>query len=292
MRRVASLAALAGAALLSAALPAGAEPTLWVLRDADSTVTLLPSVHALPPGVTWRGPRVNAALAEAEVIVFEFDQAPSAAARGAAADRMAALGRAELGAPLASRLTREGRARLSRQAQSLGFAPGALAGLRPWYALFLLDQAAARRDGARLSLGVEAVLAASAGPRRLEALERAEEVAAALAAMPDAEALSAIEALLSDLERPNRRTREHALERAWAQGRLGPVIAAVAEQAERAPRLHARLVTDRNRRWAAQVAALLAREEDVLVVVGAAHFVGPDGLPSLLRARGLPVQGP
>ena len=56
---------------------------------------------------------------------------------------------------------------------------------------------------------------------------------------------------------------------------------------ERLPTLYRPLVTDRNRRWLPQIEALLARPDDTLVVVGALHLVGPDGLLALLRERGL-----
>jgi uncharacterized protein YbaP (TraB family) len=45
----------------------------------------------------------------------------------------------------------------------------------------------------------------------------------------------------------------------------------------------------RNQRWAGQIEALLDDDRDYLVVVGALHLVGPDGLPNLLRDRGLTV---
>jgi hypothetical protein len=284
--------ALTAALLVLGAAPARAEPVLWSLRDHDSTVTLLPSVHALPPGVDWKGPKVEAALAAAEVIVFEFPQAPSPSERGAVADRMAALGRAEEGRGLSAHLSPAARERLARHAPALGLDPARLEGLKPWYAQFLLEQAADRRGGARLGLGVEQALVAAAAGRRLEALEGADDVVTVLSGYPDAESVRALEVLLAELDSPKRRTREHALERAWAQGRLGPVIEAVEAQAAASPGVHDRLVAQRNRRWAEKVAAYLEGSEDVLVVVGAAHLVGPQGLPALLRARGLRVEGP
>ena len=60
-----------------------------------------------------------------------------------------------------------------------------------------------------------------------------------------------------------------------------------------APASYRRLIIDRNARWA-RVLAHIARESTgvTVVVVGAGHLVGPAGVPSLLRARGLRVEGP
>ncbi|MBM4231580.1 MAG: TraB/GumN family protein, partial [Gammaproteobacteria bacterium] len=43
----------------------------------------------------------------------------------------------------------------------------------------------------------------------------------------------------------------------------------------------------RNRNWVPQVKALLERDEDTLVVVGALHLVGERGLIALLEREGL-----
>ncbi|HEY2480597.1 MAG TPA: TraB/GumN family protein, partial [Caulobacteraceae bacterium] len=59
-----------------------------------------------------------------------------------------------------------------------------------------------------------------------------------------------------------------------------------------APQLYQRLVVDRNRRWADRLAERMGSRGRIVVVVGIGHLVGPDGLPALLRARGLAVEGP
>ena len=64
------------------------------------------------------------------------------------------------------------------------------------------------------------------------------------------------------------------------------------EQQSEAPEWHEAAVTQRNRRWAERVEKLLRGEGDILIVVGALHLVGEDGLPALLRAKGLRVEGP
>jgi uncharacterized protein len=50
------------------------------------------------------------------------------------------------------------------------------------------------------------------------------------------------------------------------------------------------IIDDRNRRWLPQIEKLLAQGDNALVVVGAAHLVGKDGVIELLRDRGYTVE--
>lgn len=54
--------------------------------------------------------------------------------------------------------------------------------------------------------------------------------------------------------------------------------------------LHQVIVVNRNIDWVGQIQALLDDEDDYLVVVGALHLVGDEGVPALLTKRGLDVR--
>jgi uncharacterized protein YbaP (TraB family) len=56
--------------------------------------------------------------------------------------------------------------------------------------------------------------------------------------------------------------------------------------------LYERLLAGRNRRWTEQILERLAGSGTTVIVVGAGHLTGPDGVPALLRARGLAIEGP
>jgi uncharacterized protein YbaP (TraB family) len=56
------------------------------------------------------------------------------------------------------------------------------------------------------------------------------------------------------------------------------------------PLLYQRLLVDRNRNWLPKIEALFARRGRALVVVGAAHLVGPDGVVAMLKAKGYTVE--
>ena len=63
---------LAAAALvLWSASAASAQARLWVIRDADSTIYLMGTVHLLRPGTEWRSPKIDAALKEATELWLE-----------------------------------------------------------------------------------------------------------------------------------------------------------------------------------------------------------------------------
>jgi uncharacterized protein YbaP (TraB family) len=58
------------------------------------------------------------------------------------------------------------------------------------------------------------------------------------------------------------------------------------------PVLYERIIAGRNHRWVKQVKHMLSQPGETVVVVGVGHLIGPDGLPTLLRAQGLDVEGP
>ena len=55
------------------------------------------------------------------------------------------------------------------------------------------------------------------------------------------------------------------------------------------PELYTRLTVDRNRRWMTPLENMLHEQDDYLVIVGALHLVGKDGLLDLLEHRGYKI---
>ena len=56
------------------------------------------------------------------------------------------------------------------------------------------------------------------------------------------------------------------------------------------PEEYHRLITKRNRHWMEKIVPMLQSPETELVLVGAMHLVGPDGLIALLKAKGCRVE--
>ena len=55
------------------------------------------------------------------------------------------------------------------------------------------------------------------------------------------------------------------------------------------PKLYQSLIVDRNNKWMRNIEGYLNGSGNTMVVVGAAHLVGQDGLINLLRKRGYKV---
>ena len=48
------------------------QPPMWVVSDADSEVTLYPTLHILPEGVNWKSEDLIKRLADADEVWFEI----------------------------------------------------------------------------------------------------------------------------------------------------------------------------------------------------------------------------
>ena len=286
------------AALLAGALGARAQspppappqrPLLWVVADADSRVYLLGSVHALPAGTdVLPGPAADA-YAAAAVLAFEvdLDLAPEAAA--------AMIGRAVAtdGIPLSKRLGPADARRLERRLEAAGLSLALAESYDPWFVALMLGNVS---DGSGYSstAGVDQQLFARAGLDAKErlGLETVDDQVEALDGLPLKDQLAFLRDALDDGEDGIGLA---TLVAAWRAGDADALAALVTSGIGGTPGLRRRVLTDRNARWIPQIEALLDRTsadgtpEDVLVVVGAGHLVGPGSVVEMLEARGLTV---
>lgn len=282
--------ALVGALFLAWGQARG-QPALWTVHGPHGEVVLFGSVHLLPGGLEWRPPALDRAVSLADDLWFELplDQATDDDARRLSLSR----GALPPGDSLWAHLAPAQRDRLERAAASVGLPPAALTSLRPWMAELTLSLAEDSRDGAVATEGVEARLQADARPAaRRHALETVRQQVGFLAGAPIGDQIASLDEtareMIADGDLYARIVRE------WMAADMTALQHdALDTLATAAPATYRRLIVDRNRRWA-RLLARIAREGRgiTVVVVGAGHLVGPAGVPALLRARGLHVEGP
>ena len=81
-----------------------------------------------------------------------------------------------------------------------------------------------------------------------------------------------------------------AMETAWRTGRIDTVGELVAEGFKGYPNFYKTFVTDRNKLWIETLERLLKEAETHMVVVGAGHLPGKDGLLELLKRKGCTLE--
>nr|MBA3812493.1 TraB/GumN family protein [Caulobacteraceae bacterium] len=276
--------------LALAAARASAQPPVWTIRGARGAALLFGSVHLLPTGLDWRPRALTQAVSEADELWFELpiDQATNAEAVRLASRR----GILPRGERLSDHLTADQNARLGRVAASLGVARAGFETMRPWFAEVTLSLLVDERAGAAASQGVEAQIETVAPPTaRRRSFETARQQIAFLADAAMADQVAVLDETLREIEeRPDSYGR---MVGEWMTGDLKGLAADALEPLRRAsPTTYRRLITERNRRWAAALRRRLARPGAIVVVVGMGHLVGPDGVPALMKAGGAQVEGP
>ena len=76
---------------------------------------------------------------------------------------------------------------------------------------------------------------------------------------------------------------------AWRYGDIAFLEAELLDSFKGHEELSDALVTNRNQRWVSQINELLDDRDDYLVIVGALHLVGEQGVPNLLANKGIEI---
>jgi len=291
--RIAQQEALYEAAVAEAEASHGAgEPAVWTLSDEDTTIRLIGTVHLLRPDVEWRSAAIDAALGEADTLVFEADVSSPESAR----EMMGFVSEHALfsdGRTLTSLLDKAEQAELQKALDYLGVPLGALQTFRPWYAAVNLSVLQMQKDGFDPSAGVEQVLEkeAKAAGKDFAYLETIEEQLGRFAALPDEEQ---VDFLISSVESVEEGTEMlDLLVSEWEDGDvhgLGVLMSNPEMMGSQA--VYDALLKSRNQDWVPKIEAMLDEPGTVLVAVGAGHLAGADSVIAQLRAKGYEVDGP
>ena len=269
--------------LTASAAEAGERHFLWEVAGRDNTVYLLGSIHALRAEDYPLAEPIERAFRQAEALVLEI-RIPEGGTGGSAA----LLGDPG-GAGLAGQLSDEQYRRARALAREQGIDLESLSGLDPWLAGLVIMQGALRRAGYQPGRGLDAHLQerAEAAGKPILTLETPRQQ---LRLFDDLPHEMQGEFLLQTLkEAADLAQTLDTLVRAWKAGRTAEVERLVLAEFRPYPGLHERLVVRRNRNWLARIEGFLDDDRDYLVVVGAAHMVGEQGLVALLRRRGYTV---
>lgn len=266
-------------------------PALWRLADADTTIWLFGTIHALPEDFAWRGPAIEAALDKANRLVLEtIIDTQSPENMGALAAMMMKFGRSPGLPPLADRVPAGKREALASLIERAGVPASALDGLETWAATLMLTAPVMQEQALSAAAGVEEQLKpifARAG-KSVEGLETPADQIAMLDTLPEDTQRQMLADLLED--KATTQAIYQRLIAAWARGDVGGIVK-VMEEDGGSDVLNEALLKRRNARWTEWLAARLADTEGtIFVAVGAAHLAGTDAVQTMLAAKGLVVE--
>lgn len=284
LRRATGLLLGSVASLAVAAGSAQAEPRMWVVKDADSTIYLFGTIHALRPELQWRSAKIDNAFKSADELILEIaDVDDTAKAQGLFLKY--GLDRDH---PLSAKLDPEYKAKLASAAEAMGVPPAALDMFRPWLAGLTLTIAPLVKAGYDPKSGVEMLLKAEAVKmgKPVSGFETLEQQVMFFATLEPSVEMAFLKSTLDDYEKSVESL--DGMSAAWARGDVKTLETDMINDMRRgSPGLYKVLLIDRNTDWAKQIKAKLAGKGTAFVAVGAAHLTGPDSVQNQLKKLGV-----
>ncbi|MFC5460105.1 TraB/GumN family protein [Massilia niabensis] len=269
---------------------------LFKATSKGNTLYLYGTIHAGRADFYPLEPRIRAAVAAAPTLALEIDAARDPAAVLAALQQH---GMFPAGSPGMAGLPAARRLRIEAGLKGQGVDPAAVAQMKPWMVATMLALLDMGKLGYNPALGVDAHLAQLAhdnktGKTRVTELESVQYQAALMNRVPDEDQWRLLEETLDNMAsgRQLREGREllEAYERA-DQAALDRIARRIELDATLSGRFTREvLLNKRNGPMADKAASLLARENNAVVAVGLLHLLGKNGLPELLRRRGIKVE--
>ena len=171
-----------------------------------------------------------------------------------------------------------------------GIPPEMIRMMKPWLVMLMITAFEAQKAGLDVKLGLDKYFfdKAKAAGKPVIALETAESQIDRFDTMPESLQEQLLRSTLTELE--TQRNGVAAMINAWRRGDTAALEKMALSSFDDYRGAYTSLIVERNNNWIPQIDACLAKATPCLVVVGAAHLVGPDGLLALLRKKGYKLE--
>jgi len=266
-------------------------PLLWKVSDADNAVYLLGSFHLLKGDDYPLSADIDSAFAASDKVVFEVP--PEQMTDPATAQKFLAAAGYGDGRTLTQVLPAALREKFARIVAQRGFSVAQFDGYEPWFINLSLMLGMADQMGFKPERGMDQYLMqrAATGNKPTAGLESIDTQLQVLDASPmDEQIVSLKEFLDKPLEMPQMLGDLHS---AWRDGDVARLDKLTREEMrDKTPQTYRMINVDRNQAWLPQIQVMLddSKQGSTLVVVGALHLLGDDGIVGKLREKGYKVE--
>lgn len=249
---------------------------------------LLGSMHVMKDDMYPLAPEIEAAYKQASVLVFETDM--KALESPALAFKLAAKATYPEDDSLKAHVSPAIYSLLISNIQSSFLTEDMVNRFRPWMAAMTVVLFELQKQGFDVQNGLDKHFAARAekDEKAIEYFEAPEFQINLLTSLDDKGSEEFLGQALRDMEVFKKQFAE--LVTAWQTGDVMAMDKLILESFREYPLIHKQFLTDRNRNWIPKLEKLLNGDKDVLVVVGAGHMIGNDGVVELLTAKGYKVE--
>jgi uncharacterized protein YbaP (TraB family) len=262
--------------------------TMWRTQGDHNQIFILGSIHLLRPSDYPIPSTIYDAYDEAETLIMELDMDDMDPMQVQAL--VMELGMLTNGETLEDKLGSRNYAKAVVLADAIDIPLEMLAGTKPWLAAVTVETMMLTRVGFDPANGVEMHLMNKAviDNKTVSGLETARQQ---IEMLNNLSAESQNDMLMQTLAEGDQV--EELLDDiidAWRNGDETYMEETLLKDMAGSRELYQSIVVERNRDWVRQIGALLDDDDDYLIVVGTMHLIGKDGVPQLLRNRGLQVE--
>ena len=267
------------------------KPLLWKVSDADNSLYLLGSFHMLKPGDYPLAKSTDVAFADAEQLYFELS--PEEMNNPALGQKMAQAAMRTDGKTLQQSVSADTWKKFETYAAKHNLPVANFQGFEAWFVGLILTVTEMQKIGLDPALGLDKHFmdrAAKAGKpgKGLETGDSQIAIFDGMSAQQQEQFLlealddsAEIKAKMDDLHNTWRKADDKTLFDKMAM-----------DMRKKYPELYQSINPDRNKAWLPKLEALLAtnKSDDILVVVGALHLVGDDGVVKMLTEKGYKIE--
>ena len=267
---------------------APAKSCLWKVVSKESTVYLLGSVHLLKSDAYPLSRSIEQAFDDATQIALEVNMD---SLNSPDAQRMI-LTKALLpeGSTLNEVISPATYRAVQQKVQALGLDIQTLKRMKPWFLSLSLVAMKMQQLGYDPQHGVDRHYFERARKAKKEVLGL-ETAEFQIDLLDSLSGKSQEESLLQTLEELDQvETEFEQIVSAWAAGQEKQLSETLLKSFKEYPDIHAKLITERNRNWLPKIESFFRPGNKTLVIVGAAHLVGQEGVIDLLRKKGYSIE--